>query len=168
MKYFYIFGNICSIVSLVAAIEIPYISNLLDLDKWLIVGLLGFSVIFWLIFYFKPHGSISKFYDSRIDFTGSYSDSSNNAQDIIDGDFEVDTDTWGGNVLLPPFEEKPTVNILSKVNSNCLQKPIIEIVSEDFFTVKINSSVQAGKWNYRVRGKLLKPLGKKRTISPKN
>lgn len=164
MKYFYIFGNICSILGFIAAIiTLRDDTNILGPYKWLIIGLIVFTVIFWLIFYIKPHGRISKFIDSRIDFTGKYTDTGNQTHDIIEGIFEVNLSNLGTKVMLPPFEKMPIIRILYCIDKDKdkLDDPIIEYVSEDYFTVKIYSSTQTGKWKWRARGKLLKIVDEK-------
>lgn len=156
MKYFYIFGNICSILGFVAAIILfPEKAAISTTAKWLVVTLILLSTLFWLYFYFRPKNPIAKFIDSRIDFTGEYLDTSNQSQDIIEGVLEVNTSNWGTTVGLPPFEDTPTIRMLSFDNSNNSNPPTIHDVTVDSFKVKIDSSTQSGKWKWRARGKLL-------------
>ncbi|GEM_PF-2444157 len=162
MKYFNIFGNLCSILGFVAAISIiQYEPKIPIPTRWLIFALIALTVIFWLIFYFAPQNPISRFIDSRTDFTGKYSDSQAQVLDIIEGEFEVNTSNWGATVMLPPFEIPPKIKILFCFDCDNANAPQLIEVTEDNFKVKINSSSQTGKWRWRARGKLLKQFNMK-------
>jgi len=157
MKYFYIFGNICSILSFLAAILVlPENTEILISAQWFILLLILLTILFWLFFYLKPQNPIANIIDSRINFTGEYSDTQNQTQDIIEGVFDVNTSNWGTRVMLPPFEDKPNIRILYCTYGDGGDTPLIEEVTADYFKVKINSSTQTGTWKWRARGKLLK------------
>ncbi len=157
MKYFYILGNVCSMFGLVATIYLfPESQKITTTAHWLVYGSVSLSVAFWLYFYLKPKNPIAKFIDDRTDFSGKYRDSENQSRDIVEGELEVNTLNWGAIVQLPPFEEIPTIRLLSSNNSGNINTPQIEETTEDFFKVKINSSEQVGKWKWRAKGKLLK------------
>lgn len=161
MKYFYMFGNICSIVGLVASIgQLNSTNGNLTLGRWIIITLVVLTIIFWLYFYFKPSNPIVKIINSRIDFTGEYHDSKNQNQtkNIYEGEFEVSTSKWQTIVPLPPFEEPPIIRPLSCDSNEECPLPEINNVTEDSFTAKIHSSTQSGKWKFRARGKLMKKV----------
>lgn len=73
-----------------------------------------------------------------------------------EGTFSVDTNTWGATIFIKPFKEVPIISLMRK-NGKSRNLPTIYSVTPDAFTVKINSSDQAGEYLYRARGELLKP-----------
>ena len=78
------------------------------------------------------------------------------ARDIVEGECEVDTVTWGGVIMLPPFATAPQIT-LSSLDGRGLDEPTIVSVTPDRFKIKITNSGQAGKWKWRARGTLLRP-----------
>ncbi len=159
MKYFFIFGNICSILGFVAAIyQMSGKSNLSATSKTLMLILVVLSIIFWLFFYLKPQNRIANYIETQTDFSGKYTDSQNQTMDIVEGEFEVNTMNWGTSVDLPPFEEQPIVRILYCIDRDTKNYPKIVEVTEDYFKVQIGSSTQTGKWKWRARGKLLQSM----------
>jgi pimeloyl-ACP methyl ester carboxylesterase len=78
------------------------------------------------------------------------------AQDVVDGECDVDTVTWRQRVMFrPPFKAVPRVT-LSRPDGKSSGEPSIEAVTPDHFTIRISSSQQAGKWTWRARGTLLR------------
>ena len=75
------------------------------------------------------------------------------ARDIVEGECEVDTVTWGGRIMLPPFIKPPQIT-LSRPDRH--DEPTIVSITSDQFTIKITNNGQAGKWNWRARGTLLR------------
>lgn len=158
MKYFYIFGNICSIFGfIIAIIAFPENPKISDTAKLAILASILITIFFWIYFYLKPLNRLAAFIEARTDFSGKYQDSKNQIQDIIEGDFDVDCQNWGALVTLPPFESPPLISILYSHKGKGDVPKIVDITNDNF-TVRINSSTQEGTWRWRARGKLLQVI----------
>jgi hypothetical protein len=157
MSYFYIFGNLCSVLGFVGLVlqSLGTFNNSV-ISRWLIICLIFFTVIFWLIFYLKPLNPLARIINSRIDFSGEYVDSNKIKYNIVEGEFNLST--WYVHVPLPPFEEPPIIRILSGTGNEDFPLPQIGDITEDSFIAKANMNSVFGKWKYRAKGKLLKRI----------
>jgi pimeloyl-ACP methyl ester carboxylesterase len=83
----------------------------------------------------------------------------NEAQDVVDGECDIDTVTWRRRVLFrPAFKAAPQIT-LSRPDGKSSGEPSIESVTPDQFTIRISNNQQAGKWAWRARGTLLRNSG---------
>lgn len=157
MSYFYIFGNLCSILGFLGLIlqSLGSFNNSV-IAKWLIFGILILTIIFWIIFYLIPLNPLVKIINSRIDFSGVYLDSHTIQHDIVEGEFDLSD--WCVHVPLPPFEDKPIIRIFSGSRKHDFPLPEIFDITEDSFIAKANRDSAFGKWRYRAKGKLLKRI----------
>ncbi|MFN8343720.1 MAG: hypothetical protein U0X91_01875 [Spirosomataceae bacterium] len=73
----------------------------------------------------------------------------------LNGNVEVNTVTWKTKVSLPLFKDKPKISI-NRANGQQNKLPKITQITDDSFTISIDSSTEAGIWNWRAVGKLRK------------
>lgn len=154
MRNFTICASIASVLSFIAFIFQP--DNVTEKSQFNQIVFLSWIIItfcFWIYFYVFPLNHIAKRISDRLNYTGRYVDSNKENIDILDGELLVETVTWKTTVNLPPFESLPSVAILK--DNNNYDEPEIYDIKIDGFKVRIHSSAQAGKWKWRVRGKLL-------------
>jgi pimeloyl-ACP methyl ester carboxylesterase len=79
---------------------------------------------------------------------------SDQKMDVVEGRLKLDTQSWKGTVLLPPFTTAPEITLV-RPDGRAREDPTIEAVTPDKFEVSIRSSDQAGEWIWRARGTLL-------------
>ena len=157
MSYFYIFGNLCSILGFLGLIlQSLGLFNNSVIAKWLIIGISFLTIIFWLIFYLKPRNPIVKIINSRIDFSGVYLDSKTIQHDIVEGEFDLSD--WCVHVSAPPFEEPPIIRVFSGKRKHDFPLPAIFDITEDSFIAKANMDSAFGMWRYRAKWQLLKKI----------
>lgn len=73
----------------------------------------------------------------------------------LKGNLEVNTMTWQTKVSLPLFKSKSQIS-LNRPNGQLNKLPQIIQITDDSFTIKIDSSSEAGVWNWRAIGQLRK------------
>jgi Alpha/beta hydrolase family len=77
-------------------------------------------------------------------------------RDIIEGQCKIDTVSWRKKVVLPPFKAAPKITLSRAGPGSSARDPEVESVTEDQFTIRISSTDQAGQWNWRARGTLVR------------
>jgi hypothetical protein len=154
MEYFFIAGNVASLAALVGFLL--QVGHILP-DNNVTQVTLAFSVLltaaFWLFFYFAPTNRVKKTVQNRLDFAGSYVDSSNSPVEVFEGEFTL-FDFGTLHVPVPPFEAPPIVTIypIGRVRA---RPPSISAVTLDSFAVSAMDSGQWCTWRFRARGRQL-------------
>lgn len=155
MDYFFIAGSVASLVSLIAFVL--QVGHYLPDDKvvrYAILLAVALTGAFWIYFYLAPRNRVRKAIRDRLDFAGSYTDSSNRAIEVFEGEFTL-SDFGVHTISIPPFEETPTVTIYSEGKD--APKPLTPSrVSLDSFEVSAWSGDQWRTWRFRARGPQLK------------
>jgi hypothetical protein len=156
MEYFFIAGNVASLAALVGFLL--QIGHVLP-DNHVTQVTLALSVLltaaFWLFFYFAPTNRVKKTVQDRLNFAGSYVDSSNVPVEVFEGEFSL-FDFGVLSVPIPPFETLPIVTIypIGRVNA---RPPSVSAVTLDSFAVSAMDSGQWCTWRFRARGRQLLP-----------
>ena len=157
MEYFFIAGNVASLAALVGFLL--QIGHVLP-DNTVTHVTLGLAVIatvaFWLYFYLAPANRVKKTVKDRVTFAGSYVDSTNSPVKVFEGEFSL-TSFEVLTVPIPPFETPPTIEIYPHGDAHA-KNPSVGPVTADSFQVHAIESNQWQTWNFRVRGRALKPL----------
>ena len=157
MEYFFIAGNVASLVSLMGLLL--QVSHILS-DNSVARITLGICVLltlgFWLFFYFVPANRVKKTVRDRLDFAGSYRDSSNDRVELFESEFIL-CNFSTLTVPLPPFETEPIVTIFSVEPVNA-ERPSVSNTTLDSFEVRATSTSQWRTWKFRARGRQLLPI----------
>lgn len=151
MEYFFIAGNVASVVALVGFLL--QVGHVLPDDSLTQVTLglgVALTVAFWLFFYFAPTNRVKKAVQDRLAFTGSYVDSANRSVEVFEGEFRL-ADFHPISVPLPPFESPPIVTIYP-IGHAATEKPSASNVTLDSFDVGAMNSGQWRTWRFRARG----------------
>jgi hypothetical protein len=156
MEYFFIAGNVASLMALAGFLL--QLSHLVPDNKvtwWTLVASVAVTLLFWVYFYFAPRNRVKKTIKDRLTFAGLYMSSSNDPIEVYEGEFTLAK--FGIlTVPIPPFESKPTVTIFSveQLEGN---PPSVSKVTLDSFEVSATTSNQWRAWRFRARGRQLLP-----------
>ncbi len=155
MEYFFIAGNVASVVALIGFLL--QVGHVMPDDKvtrdTLMLGV-GLTVAFWIYFYVAPRNRVKKAVRNSLDFAGSYTDSSNRPIEVFEGEFTL-SDFGVHTIPIPPFETTPTVTIYSE-GKNAPRPLSPSKVASDSFEVNAMSGDQWRTWRFRARGPQLK------------
>ena len=156
MNYFFIAGNVASIAAFVGLLlQLSGRANS-EIYSSITYGAVIATGIFWLYFYFSPSNRLSAAIDRRLDHSGTYRDSSSQAVEVAEGEFEV-KDFGSLVIAIPPFENAPEITVYTPVGRGVRHPPSVSNVTRDAFTISVLSTSAYGKWRYRARGKALTP-----------
>jgi hypothetical protein len=150
MKYFGIFGSICSVLGFILALY--QIMDNPSIVQWSVLGLVTLTIAFWIYFYKKPANPLAMEITSKMDMSGKYRDSNNRIQDIVQG--RVYLDYGVASVGFPPFEAPPEITLIGSQGS----MPEIRVVTKDSFQMYSGSSSAQGEWKWSARGKLMEKV----------
>jgi len=156
MEYFFIAGNVASLAALVGfLLQVGHVLPDDNVTRVTLALSLVLTAAFWLFFYFVPTNRVKKTVRDRLDFAGSYVDSSNSPVEVFEGEFTL-IDFGILAVPIPPFETPPTVTIypIGRIKA---RRPSISAVTLDSFEVGALESGQWGTWKFRARGRQLLP-----------
>jgi hypothetical protein len=154
MEYFFIAGNVASLAALVGfLLQVSHLmpDNIVT-RVTLALGVL-LTAAFWVYFYFAPTNRVKKTVQDRLDFAGSYVDSSRGRVDIFEGEFAL-SDFGTVSLPIPPFESIPVVTFYP-IGNAAATTPSVSKVTSDLLEVSATTSKQWSTWRYRARGRML-------------
>jgi hypothetical protein len=156
MQYFFIFGNIASIAALAGFVmQLGGVATG-DVFRYTIIGTAVATAIFWVFFYISPQNRVSEAIQSRLRYSGRYSDSKNHQVDVFEGEFDARNFSVI-EVAIPPFEEAPTVTVFRKDGKASNHPATVSEVTSDVVRFSVTSSDGFGTYGFRARGKALSP-----------
>jgi hypothetical protein len=154
MDYFFIAGNVASIIALGGFIlQVSHKLSDAHIYGWSVGFFIALTVGFWIYFYRAPRNRIRNAIQEGLSFAGSYRDSSGTAIDVREGQFTI-TSFSPVIVETAPFESPATVTLFP-VDRPTADLPSVVRVTLDSFEAKASNNQQFGSWKYRLRGRLL-------------
>jgi hypothetical protein len=154
MEYFFIAGNVASLAALVGfLLQVGHVLPDDDVTRVTLAIGVVVTAAFWLFFYLAPTNRVKKVVQERLQFAGSYVDSSNSPIQVFEGEFTLSA--FGVlSVPIPPFETMPTITVYP-VGHVTAEPPSIRKVTLDSFEVGAVTSGQWCNWRFRARGRQL-------------
>jgi hypothetical protein len=167
VEYFFIAGNVASVAAFIGFIlQIGHLTPDSNIFRYTLgIGII-LLLIFWIYFYLLPSNRVRKAIRDRIDFAGSYVDSSDLRIEVYEDDFVLPNGRFDPIIVpLPPFEDQPIVTLYRAGPVSHSAVPRIERITLDSFEVSASSSDAWGVWRFRARGRQLSRVERKNVTS---